>query len=161
MEKERHQLKELIRVYQRANPDLLRDEDDIFFVSVDVPLLMYTPAETIGMKLILQSREMFNSLKQAAFLCENIEIHAMIKNTIVSRAKLVISSVESFKLLYRGSRDGWTAKDFHRKCDNKGPTLCLFRSTKDYLCAGFTSVSWSSKTGDKEDYSARIFSLSN
>ena len=29
-------------------------------------------------------------------------------------------------LLYRGSVDGWMYKDFHTKCDKKGPTVCLF-----------------------------------
>jgi hypothetical protein len=28
-------------------------------------------------------------------------------------------------LYYRGSRDGWMAKDFHSKCDNKGATMTL------------------------------------
>jgi hypothetical protein len=34
-------------------------------------------------------------------------------------------------LLFRGSRDGWTAKDFHSRCDGKGPTVSLFRTEKD------------------------------
>ena len=34
----------------------------------------------------------------------------------------------SINKLYRASRDGWTAKDFHSKCDGKGPTLSLIWS---------------------------------
>jgi hypothetical protein len=30
-------------------------------------------------------------------------------------------------LLYRGSRDGWTSKDFHRLCDGKSPTISLLK----------------------------------
>ncbi|CAG8523101.1 7312_t:CDS:2, partial [Paraglomus brasilianum] len=32
-----------------------------------------------------------------------------------------------FKLLYRGSRDGFSAKTFHSRCDNKGPTIVVVR----------------------------------
>lgn len=30
-------------------------------------------------------------------------------------------------LKYRGSRDGWLAKDFHRICDGISPTFTLFK----------------------------------
>ena len=34
------------------------------------------------------------------------------------------------ELLYRGSRDGTTSNIFHNKCDNKGPTICLYKNEK-------------------------------
>ena len=33
-------------------------------------------------------------------------------------------------LLYRGSRDGFSAIDFHMKCDGEGSTICIIRSDK-------------------------------
>ena len=33
------------------------------------------------------------------------------------------------ELLYRSSRDGWKALDFHDKCDNKGTTITVIRSS--------------------------------
>jgi hypothetical protein len=30
-------------------------------------------------------------------------------------------------LLYSGSIHGWEAKDFHSRCDGKGPTISLFK----------------------------------
>ena len=36
------------------------------------------------------------------------------------------NKVMEITLLYRGSVHGWTAKDFHDNCDNKGPTISLF-----------------------------------
>ena len=32
-----------------------------------------------------------------------------------------------FELLYRGSRDGSKSTVFHNKCDNQGPTICLYK----------------------------------
>jgi hypothetical protein len=54
------------------------------------------------------------------------------------------------KLLYRGSRDGWYAVDFHRMSDEKGPTITLFKiedekKTGDGECfGGYTEAQWSS-----------------
>ena len=47
-------------------------------------------------------------------------------------------------LLYRGTRDGSTANIFHNKCDNKGPTLCLYQNDKNNIFGGFASISWTS-----------------
>ena len=47
-------------------------------------------------------------------------------------------------LLYRGSRDGWTASDFHRLCDNQGPTVTLYYTDHGRFCGSFTAVSWKS-----------------
>ena len=47
-------------------------------------------------------------------------------------------------LLYRGSTDGNTPADFHRCCDNKGPTLVVIKSGK-YIFGGYASKSWESR----------------
>ena len=61
--------------------------------------------------------------------------------------------------LYKMSRDGDKAI-FHQKCDNKGPTLCLFKiKDKDIRYGGFTSVSWDTTSGEKRDEYAFIFSF--
>ena len=49
-------------------------------------------------------------------------------------------------LLYRASTDGYTPADFHRCCDNKGPTLVLIKSG-EYIFGGYTSQSWESPGG--------------
>ena len=49
-------------------------------------------------------------------------------------------------LLYRASTDGNTPADFHRCCDNKGPTLVVIKSG-EYIFGGYTSQSWESPGG--------------
>lgn len=59
--------------------------------------------------------------------------------------------VKKAKLLYRASADGFTAEAFHRKCDNKGPTLIVASSfenphsvsSKKRIFGGFTDIAWS------------------
>ena len=36
--------------------------------------------------------------------------------------------VHQLKLIYRGSENGFKAKDFHLNCDNKGMSLIIIKS---------------------------------
>ena len=49
----------------------------------------------------------------------------------------------SFTLLYRGSRDGMNALNFHSKVDNKGPTLVVLRANETgAVFGGFNDKTW-------------------
>jgi hypothetical protein len=51
---------------------------------------------------------------------------------------------DTFRLLYRGSRDGFCANDFHRFCDGHSDTLCVILSDNGSIFGGYTSVAWKS-----------------
>ena len=51
---------------------------------------------------------------------------------------------DKWHLLFRGSRDGFTAQAFHAKCDDKGPTVTIVKSGNN-IFGGFTEKSWNSK----------------
>jgi hypothetical protein len=63
------------------------------------------------------------------------------------------------ELLYRGSRDAFRALEFHEKCDQKGPSITLFKSDRDKRFGGYTSMCWDSTGNDKADQKAFLFSL--
>ena len=65
------------------------------------------------------------------------------------------------KLLYRASRDGDKAEDFHNKCDNKGSTFCIFHLDNGYIIGGYTSISWKNEGGGKKDPNAFVCSITN
>ena len=48
-----------------------------------------------------------------------------------------------WNLCYRASRDGWSVQDFHKHCDNKGPTVVLVKAN-DYIFGGYTDQHWES-----------------
>jgi hypothetical protein len=52
---------------------------------------------------------------------------------------------ERFSLLWRGSRDGFKAKEFHRRCDGHANTLTVILDTKGNIFGGFTPVEWESR----------------
>ena len=49
-------------------------------------------------------------------------------------------------LLYKATRDGFSAAAFHSKYDNKGATLTIFRTTTGRIAGGYTPTSWNSSS---------------
>ncbi|KAL7462194.1 hypothetical protein ACHAXS_002582 [Conticribra weissflogii] len=49
-----------------------------------------------------------------------------------------------FNLLYRSSRDSRNDSTFHSKCDNKGPTLTVIKTSDGIVLGGYTDASWRS-----------------
>jgi hypothetical protein len=49
---------------------------------------------------------------------------------------------QAFSLLWRGSSDGFTAKDFHRRCDGHANTLTVILDTQRNIFGGFTPLEW-------------------
>ncbi|CAB4017839.1 Hypothetical predicted protein, partial [Paramuricea clavata] len=46
-----------------------------------------------------------------------------------------------WQICYRASEDGWGSADFHRKCDDVGPTVTLIKCGTNVF-GGFTDQSW-------------------
>ena len=65
------------------------------------------------------------------------------------------------QLLYRGTRDGSTSDIFHKKCDNKGPTICLYKNNKGNIFGGYSSISWTNSGDCRSAPDSFIFTLSN
>jgi hypothetical protein len=69
-----------------------------------------------------------------------------------------------FSLLWRGSRDGFRAGDFHSRCDGHPSTLTLIKDSVGNIFGGFTPVEWESREYDganryKADPSLKSFRL--
>jgi hypothetical protein len=63
----------------------------------------------------------------------------------------------SWDLIYRGSRDGFTASAFHGKCDGRAKTVTIIESTGGFIFGGFTPVAWDSSGAYKSDDSGKSF----
>lgn len=75
-----------------------------------------------------------------------------------------------WKLLYRASVDGYTAYDFHSKCDTHSNTLTMIKTTDNYVFGGYTRALWADdyrynhyggQCRYKNDDNSFIFSLIN
>lgn len=71
------------------------------------------------------------------------------------------SNEKNWKLIYRGSRDGFDAKDFHRECDDRAKTVTVIKTTNGNIFGGYTEKSWNSINSACSDTNAFIFSLVN
>ena len=72
----------------------------------------------------------------------------------------------TWSLLYRGSRHGFEASNFHLCCDGLPNTLTIVKSTYGNIFGGYTTIPWKSIEYDEEngfnyDPSAFIFSIVN
>jgi gas vesicle protein len=70
---------------------------------------------------------------------------------------------QTWVLIYKATRDGFGGRDFHRCCDNQGPTMSVIQSKNGgYLFGGYTSVSWRSIGNYAPDNNCPfIFTLTN
>ena len=105
--------------------------------------------------------ELLNDLD--AIRCEDSHIrlnisHYFLKNPseFLPKTKIVDKQYDQYlrewlgndyqwKLLYRASEHGYSAKSFHECCNYKGPTLIVIKSSKGWIFGGYTTQSWSRK----------------
>ena len=71
------------------------------------------------------------------------------------------SREQKLKLLYRATVDGFSATNFHSKCDGQSNTLTIIKSTNGNVFGGFTTKPWSQNGVWINDPDAFIFSLIN
>ena len=91
--------------------------------------------------------EFSNIIKSAA---EELSI----KNWIYSYDKKI-----NFKLLFRMSKDGNKALNFHLKCDQKGKTLILLETKEGKRMGGYTSLQWNMNGESKYGENVWLFTL--
>jgi len=73
--------------------------------------------------------------------------------------------VNTWKLLYKWTRDPKTNEAWHRACNGKGPTVTIIRTKDGHVFGGFSQITWSAPAGQawesKESKLSFIFSLTD
>jgi hypothetical protein len=72
---------------------------------------------------------------------------------------VVMAQFKEGNLLYRATRDGFTASAFHSKCVGKENTVTIIKTDSNYVFGGFTHEKWIIGDGWINDSKAFIFSL--
>ena len=65
-----------------------------------------------------------------------------------------------FEIIFAMNINGTSSKDFHKHCDNQGPTLTLVKTTKNKIFGGFTPLDWDITGIDKIDENNQTFVFS-
>lgn len=76
--------------------------------------------------------------------CSNIINTLHDWNLIIERLKKIEPKYNNilFKLVYRATRDGDLAENFHKKCDTIGPNITLVLTKDNHRFGGFTINNW-------------------
>jgi hypothetical protein len=127
-----------------------------------------------ALNLLVDPNKVPFDMNQMEFTVNEIPSRVLFNSTIISsdqkrtlEALCGFSSEKTWKLHYRGTRDGFSANSFHSKCDNKKNTFVIIKSTNGNIFGGYTEESWSCFFGEedenefKSDPKAFIFSLRN
>ena len=69
--------------------------------------------------------------------------------------------INKYTLLFRASRDGYRASNFHSKCDGKSNTVTLVETMTGRRFGGFTDAQWDQSSSYKTGSNGFIFSLDN
>ncbi len=101
--------------------------------------------------------EKFNSFKLSSIINNSINYQKSIINWIKEKTNKNISKTE---LIFKMSENGFKSDDFHKACDNKGPTLILIKTTKNRIFGGFTPLNLSKDKGDQNDETNQTFIFS-
>ena len=115
-------------------------------------------------KEIEEIKKITNEIKEEK---ERIKNNDLYKSTIIKdeeEIKLLSDWInenkeKKFKLLYKLSLDGDSIETFHKKCDNKGPTLIIIKTTKNYIFGGYNPISWNSSGSYQNSNLSFLFSL--
>ncbi|KAK3580670.1 hypothetical protein CHS0354_017948 [Potamilus streckersoni] len=66
---------------------------------------------------------------------------------------------KTFTLLYSIQKNGCSATEFHRLCNNQGPTVTVLYNTNKTVFGGYTSIAWRSCENYVNDDKAFLFQL--
>ena len=83
------------------------------------------------------------------------------QNKVAIKELCGLPSTKKLKLQYRATRDGFTAQNFHTKCDTAANTLTIIKSEHGNIFGGFTEKAWNSSGQYYADPKSFIFSLVN
>ena len=100
-------------------------------------------------------------IKTEEYNCDSIILDETNNKKEFLKKILEWSGFKKMELLFRGSRDGMTSKNFHDKCDNKGQTITLFQNKNGNIFGAYTSISWTSDGNWHNDKDSFIFTLTN
>ena len=65
-----------------------------------------------------------------------------------------------YELIFKMTENGEKPEDFHKHCDNKGPTLIIIKTTSNRIFGGFTPLNWNNDSDLYYDNTKRTFVFS-
>ena len=107
--------------------------------------------------------EEFNLLKdniKKFGIIKYITIESLIINKDIKKQEAIVNWIKQkinknnidFKKIFTMSLNGSSCNDFHKYCDNKGPTLTIIKTTNNKIFGGFTPLNWENSGNGENKY---------
>ena len=115
------------------------------------------------LNLLLEVIKVFGNISvNNDYIIDSELINKNEQDSIINWIKEKINKNEiKFQKIFVMSVNGDSSKDFHKYCDNKGPTLTIVKTTQNKIFGGFAPLNWVTKdknTKDNNEYTI-LFSL--
>jgi hypothetical protein len=147
-------------------------EDELLFLVLNFGLgsrllLRHIQPRFLSAEGVLLLADHFDIPPESIWECAAEVITQPLDSRIISRFPAIFAEFRGkrFKLLWRGSRDGFFASQFHRRCDGHSNTLTVILDRRGNIFGGFTPVAWDSISNrhSKADHSRKsfLFTLKN
>jgi hypothetical protein len=102
-----------------------------------------------------------SQVAEISFDLESMKGSATLSKDQINDLELLCDlKIKQENLLYRASKDGFGANNFHEKCDHKPNTLTIIKSENGNVFGGFTAQTWDGNAR-KYDNAPFLFSLIN
>ena len=152
--------------------DCLNIENDIKTIDeIKENINYYKNTDKLKIEFSSDINSLSNNIKDFGKIIKNNEelneISKIIKNDINKQNHIINWILEKinkdsleFKLIFRMDENNYKSEEFHKACDNQGPTLILIKTKTQRTFGGFTPLNWDSKRGNVLDDSAQTFLFS-
>ena len=109
------------------------------------------------------SPEQLNKIKTSNIDSQILKLYDSNELNLIEKGvqKNLKKKINKYTLLFRASRDGYSASNFHSKCDGKSNTVTLVETMTGRRFGGFTDDQWDQSSSYKTGPNGFIFSLDN
>ena len=109
------------------------------------------------------SPEQLNKIKTSNIDSQILKLYDSNELNLIEKGvqKNLKKKINKYTLLFRASRDGYRASNFHSKCDGKTNTVTLVETMTGRRFGGFTDDQWDQSSSYKTGPNGFIFSLDN
>ena len=137
----------------KSKQSIIKNQSEIILKNLNV---MKDNAELIHFPKERSQIQKDNGINMDTMIISKLNDFKLIDNKLYQ----IFEKDVDYKLLYRASKDGDTAKVFKEKCKDKN-TLTIVQTNDNAIFGGFTRIPWDDSDKNKDDEDAFCFSVDN
>ena len=137
----------------KSKQSIIKNQSEIILKNLNI---MKDNAELIHFPKERSQIQKDNGINMDTMIISKLNDFKLIDNKLYQ----IFEKDVEYKLLYRASKDGDTAKVFKEKCKDKN-TLTIVQTNDNAIFGGFTRIPWDDSDKNKDDEDAFCFSADN